>query len=212
MIDGHPFQNTSNRQHKLYPKGTVIYHADTPSFGLFYISKGTVKIYMTDDNGREVILRLARAGDILGQEYLLGEKNHHDSAKTLEETVLHFIEGEEFHAQMLQNPSMGMLMMKKMKEELNTTQNRCLDLIRKNVRERLAGYFYYMSQHHADENEKGVRIRIQLSREEIASLIGTANETAIRFISEFKELGLIYEEDRIFHILDMDRLKQLARL
>lgn len=211
-IENYPFDNEGPSNHKLYQKGEVIYLKDTPSFGFYYITKGTAKIFTTDSNGREVILRLARAGDIIGHEFLMGEMKHTDSARALEETVCQFLDGNEFHDLMMSNPSMGLLIMKKMKEELELIQDRCIDLIRKNVRERLASYFYYMSEYHAERDEKGIRIRVHLSREEIASLIGTANETAIRFIGEFKEMGLIQEEDRIFHILDKPRLGQIGRI
>lgn len=212
IIDDYPFKKESTSNHKLYHKGEVIYYKDTPSFGFYYITQGTVKIYTTDNNGREVILRLARSGDIIGHEFLMGENSHTDSAKALEDTVCQFLDGHEFHDLMMNNPSMGLLIMKKMKEELELIQGRCIDLIRKNVRERLASYFHYMSEYHSHEDDKGIRIRVHLSREEIASLIGTANETAIRFIGEFKEMGLIQEEDRVFHILDKPRLRQIARL
>lgn len=212
LIHDYPFKNESTTNQKLYRKGDVIYFHNTPSFGFYYVVKGTVKIYSTDPSGRETILRLARRGDIIGHEFILGEKVHTDSAKALEDTTCQFMEGEEFQILMVNNPSMAMMIMKKMQEELNLIQNRCVELIKKNVRERLASYFFYMAQYHSDHDERGIRIRIQLSREEIASLIGTANETAIRFISEFKELKLIEEEDRVFHILDMERLAQIAKL
>lgn len=212
VIHDYPFKNESTTNQKLYHKGDVIFYSNTPSFGFYYVVKGTVKVFTTDTNGREVILRLARKGDIIGHEFILGEKVHAESAKAIEETTCQFMEGTEFQILMMNNPSMAMMIMKKMKEELTLIQNRCVELIKKNVRERLASYFFYMAEYHSDHDERGIRIRIQLSREEIASLIGTANETAIRFISEFKELGLIEEEDRVFFIRDLERLAVIAKL
>jgi CRP-like cAMP-binding protein len=206
------FKNLTSMNHKLYQKGKILYHEETPSSGIYLIISGTVKLYHTDRNGREVILRLARRGDILGYEYLFGKNGHSASAKAVEESVCQFIEGNEFQALMANNPAIHMMIIKKLNEELCLFQNRCLELIKKNVRERLANYFHYMAEHHGEIHEKGIRIRIQLSREEIASLIGTANETTIRFISEFKELGLVFEEDRIFYITDKERLAQIAKI
>lgn len=196
---------------RLYKKGEVIYYEETPSFGFFYVSTGTVKIFTQDSQGREVILRLAKSGDIFGHAYLFGQRNHHNSAKAVEETECHFIEGTKFYSLLVNKPDIGFIVMKKIGKELHLFQNRCVDLMKKNVRERLASYFYYMALHHSEYNEMGLKIKLQLSREEIASIIGTANETAIRFISEFKEMGLIREEDRYFLILDKDRLASLGR-
>ncbi len=203
-------QNVANN--RVYKKGDVIYNEATPSFGLYYISQGTVKAFMTDRNGREVILRLASKGDIFGHGYLFGERNHKDSAKAMEETHCHFLDGNDFQSLMSKNPGLGVEIMRKIGKELNLAQSRCVDLIKKNVRERLACYFHYMAKNHSEQNDKGTRIKLQLSREEIASIIGTANETAIRFISEFKEMGLIQEEDRFFHILDHDRIASIGRI
>jgi CRP-like cAMP-binding protein len=197
---------------RVYKKGEILFRADTHPFGFFWLTAGTVKVYSSDKNGREIILRLASKGDFIGHSFLLGEKFHHNSAKAIEVTECIFIDAHDFQRLMLNNPEMNYLIMKELNKELQLAQNRCVDLIKKNVRERLASYFYYMAHHHSISDEKGIKIRVQLSREEIASIIGTANETTIRFISEFKEMGLIEEADRFFHILDLEKLASLGKV
>ncbi len=211
LMSQYVLQSKNPATKKIYHKGEIIFHEDIPCFGLYYLTSGTVKIYTTDLNGREIILRLASKGDIFGHGYLYDEMSHSNSSKALEETTCHFIDGREFQALMEQDPKMSHIIMNKMGEELILYQKRCVELIKKNVRERLACYFHYMAEKHSEKNSRGIKIKLQLSREEIASMIGTANETAIRFISEFKELGLIEEEERFFHILDKDRLALMAR-
>ncbi len=199
------------RKGKIYQKGEVIYHEDTPSFGLYFISSGTVKIYTSDASGREIILRLAGQKDIFGHRYLLDEKTHLESAKALEESTCHFIDGRDFQDQMESLPHVRQIIFKKIGHEISHYQKRCVELMRKNVRERLAAYFNDMVLNHSEQTEDGIKIKIQLSREEIASIIGTANETAIRFISEFKEMGLITEEDRYFYIKNQEELLRLSQ-
>jgi CRP-like cAMP-binding protein len=203
-----PFQYTE----RIYKKGETLFHEGTPSFGLYWINTGTVKVFTADPDGREVILRLASAGDIFGHGYIFGEKLHPNSAKAIEETHCQFLDGNHFNVLMQKDSELSMIILRKIGKELLMSQNRCVDLIKKNVRERLACHFYYMAQHHSTQDRPGTKIRIQLSREEIAAMIGTTSETAIRFISEFKEIGLIYEEDRFFHILDVSRLAAIGRL
>lgn len=212
LLEAHQFESETVSNKRVYKKGEVIYYEDTPAFGFYYIKSGTVKIFSSDNTGKEVILRLASSGDIFGHGNLLGHKNHMNSAQAIEESTCHFIDGNEFHNLMMRNPALMVTIMKKVGRELTIIQDRCVDLMKKNVRERLASYFHYMTMYHSEHTDQGMKIRIHLSREEIASIIGTAHETAIRFIGEFKEMGLIREEDRFFYILDQERLRSLGRL
>lgn len=212
VIEEHQFESETVSNKRVYKKGEVIFYEETPAFGFYYIKSGTVKIYSTDSVGKEVILRLATVGDIFGHGHLLGHKHHRNSAQAVEETVCHFFDGNEFQRLMIRNPNLMGTIMKKIGHELCLIQDRCVDLMKKNVRERLASYFYYMNTYHSEQCENGMKIRVHLSREEIASIIGTAHETAIRFIGEFKEMGLIREEDRIFYILDHERLRSMGKL
>ncbi len=212
LIQDHQFESESASNKRVYKKGEVIYYEDTPAFGFYYIKSGTVKVFSSDNTGKEVILRLATAGDIFGHGHLMGQKNHMNSSQAIEETICHFIDGNEFQIMMMKNPNLMGVVMQKIGHELSLIQDRCVDLMKKNVRERLASYFHYMTTYHSEHTEQGMKIRVHLSREEIASIIGTAHETAIRFIGEFKEMGLIREEDRVFYILDQDRLRGMGRL
>ena len=208
----HQFESETISNKRVYKKGEVIYYEDTPAFGFYYIKSGTIKIFSSDNSGKEVILRLATSGDIFGHGHLLGHKNHMNSSQAVEETTCHFIDGNEFQSMVLRDPNLMGLVMKKIGHELSLIQDRCVDLMKKNVRERLASYFHYMTTYHSEATEQGMKIRVHLSREEIASIIGTAHETAIRFIGEFKEMGLIREEDRVFYILDQEKLRGMGRL
>lgn len=198
--------------HRVYKKGEILYYENTPSLGLYCISEGTVKVYSSDDRGREIIKRLSTKGDIFGYGHILGDKIHRDAARAMEETQCYFIDIRSLEELLQSNPQFSAKLMQEIGKELTYSQMRCMSLMRKNVRERLAWHFHYMSTHHGEEVDGRIKIRLQLSRDEIASLIGTASETAIRFISEFKEMGIITEEDRCFHILDHERLTKLGRL
>lgn len=198
--------------HRVYKKGEILYYEKTPSLGLYCISEGTVKVYTTDDKGREMIKRLSTKGDIFGYSHILGDKTHRDAARALEETQCYFIDIRSLEELLESNPQFSARLMKEIGKELTYSQMRCMGLIRKSVRERLAWHFHYMINHHGEDMGGKVRIKLQLSRDEIASLIGTASETAIRFISEFKEMGILEEEDRCFHVVDQEKLFKIGRL
>lgn len=197
---------------KIYSKGQTIYDDDRSVLGFYYIHSGAVKIYSNEENGQEIILKLATSGDLIGHDFLSQQNNHRGAAKALEETVCQFVEVKNLDHFLIENPQLGCFLIKEMGKNLGQLQNRCIELIKKNVRERIASYFCYMADHYGENDGQAIRIKIQLSREEMASIVGTASETAIRFISEFKELGLITEERKHFYILDMERLAQIAKI
>lgn len=198
--------------HRVYKKGEILYYENTPSLGLYCISEGTVKVYSSDEKGREMIKRLSTKGDIFGYGHLLGERVHKDAARALEETQCYFIDTRSLDELLTSNAEFSARLMKEIGKELTYSQMRCMSLMRKNVRERLAWHFNYMGMKHGEEYGGKIKIKLQLSRDEIASLIGTASETAIRFISEFKEMGIIYEEDKCFHIIDQEKLTNICKL
>ena len=197
-------------QKKKFNKGEIIYHEETPSYGLYLVHSGIIKVYTSDDSGKEIILRLAGPGDIIGHHFLFKNISHIDSSKVIENSVCSFIDKKSLNEIQKSSSETFDYIIQKIGQELMIYQDKSIELIKKNVRERLASFFSYMVKNHSDIKNDKIRIKVQLTREEIASMIGTANETAIRFISEFKDLGLVEEVDRHFHILEKDKIDKLA--
>ncbi len=197
-------------QKKKFNKGEIIYHEETPSFGLYLVLSGIIKVYTSDDSGKEIILRLAGPGDIIGHHFLFKNITHIDSSKVIENSVCDFFDKKSLNEIQKSSPETFDYIIQKIGQELMIYQDKSIELIKKNVRERLASFFCYMVKNHSEIKNDKIRIKVQLTREEIASMIGTANETAIRFISEFKDLGLVEEVDRYFYILEKDKIEKLA--
>jgi CRP/FNR family transcriptional regulator len=197
-------------QKKKFNRGEIIYHEDSPSYGLYLVNSGILKVYTSDDSGKEIILRLAGPGDIVGYHFLFKNMIHIDSSKVIENSVCNFIDKKTLQEIQKNSPETFDYIIQKIGQELMIYQDKSVELIKKNVRERLASFFCYMAKNHSEIKNQKIRIKVQLSREEIASMIGKANETAIRFISEFKDLGLVEEVDRFFLILEKEKIDKLA--
>lgn len=194
----------------LYRRGEMIFHQDTPAFGFYYILSGTVKIISIEKDGTEIILRLARAGDFIGLGTVMGRPRHTEGAKAIEDTHCSFIEARQVHQLFTVHPPLATLILEKIGTELKEAHTRNINLIKRTVRQRLAAYFVHMATHHADAEDNGLRLNLKLTREEMASLIGTAIETIIRFISEFKAKGFISEEERTFTIHQLGELRKIS--
>lgn len=193
-------------------KGENLYRQGSPCAGIHIIIAGLLKIFSNEDNGKEIIHRLASAEDILGVNSYFGPSTYSENAKALEDSICCFIHEKDLLELMGTDPAFSMQMMKKLVVDLNSSYSRNANLIKKSVRERLADYFVYMSSRFGEDSEIGLKLRYQLSREEIASIIGTANETVSRGITEFKELGYLDEKDKHFFILQHEKLKQIGKM
>lgn len=192
-----------------YRKGEIIFHQDTPCFGLHCIQSGSVKLFTQEEDGKEIINRLARPGDFIGHSSALGNKTYIECAKVLEDTTCCFIETNHFKTFLDTSPELLSDFLKSMSLEMAEASSRHADLIRKSVKARLASYLIKMAEGSISEEEKS-QFTHHLSREEMASYIGSAHETVIRCLSEFKELGYIEEENRSFTILNKERLIHLG--
>ena len=95
---------------------------------------------------------------------------------------------------------------------MGSAEARSASLSQKNVRERLAELFLMLNKSYGVQELNRTKLDIKLTREEIASMVGTANETVIRFISEFKDEGLIEQDGKTIYILDEKKLLEYANL
>lgn len=190
-----------------FNRGEIIFHQESPCLGIFCIESGSVKLYSQEEDGREIINKLQNGGDILGHTGLFGKQQYIESAKALEPTKCCFIDSACMKELLAKSSTLTMDLILKMSEDLIESNTKTADMVRKNVRERLATYLLKMSESSGEDQN----FKLQLSREEMASLLGTAHETIIRCISEFKELGYIAEKNRILYILKKDSLQALGR-
>jgi CRP-like cAMP-binding protein len=190
-----------------FNRGEIIFHQESPCLGIFCIESGSVKLYTQEEDGREIINKIQKGGDILGHTGLFGRQQYIESAKALEPTKCCFIDSACMKELLANSSTLTMDLILKMSQDLIDSNTKTADMVRKNVRERLATYLLKMSEISGEDQN----FRLQLSREEMASLLGTAHETVIRCISEFKELGYIAEKNRVLYILKKDCLQTLSR-
>ncbi|MBN2165767.1 MAG: Crp/Fnr family transcriptional regulator [Marinilabiliaceae bacterium] len=190
-----------------YHKGTVIIHEGSRTSSIYVVIKGISKTYSTGFDGKEQILRFEKPGDIIGFNSLLNEEISNTSTKVIYESIVYQIPGEQFINIIKANPDFSLSLIRKACKELNTTNKYLTDVAQKKVKERLAEILLFMHNTFGVDSENF--INISLTREEMANMVGTATESAIRLLSEFKHEGLIYIEGRKIKLLNK---KQLARI
>lgn len=173
-----------------FKKGQIIFHEGQRAGGLYCISSGKVKLFKTSYEGKEQIVRLCKAGEILGYRAVIGDQPYAASATALEEVQICMIPRDEFFKHIEENPKMALSLIKFLGNELSTAEKRMMNLAQKSVRERLAETLIILKETYGLE-EDGKTLAVSLSREDLANITGTATETVIRLLTDFKKEGLI---------------------
>ncbi len=193
-----------------YEKGQEIIHEGYKPTGIYGMLHGTAKLYRSGFNGKEQILRFVKKGDIVGYRSLLGGETFSASCTVLDDVTVVYIPEIIFHKLLEVSSKVSFDVLKKISQDLGEAGKTITLLAQKTVRERLAEILLLLENKLGIDNEGF--IKISLTREEMANLIGTATESAIRLISEFKTDGLIEVEGRRIKILGHRKLTRLGHV
>jgi CRP-like cAMP-binding protein len=195
---------------EVYKKGTVIYKEGSRLNGFFCITKGIVKILKTGIEGKEQIIRFAKSGEIIGYRSLLSEELACSTAKVIDEAVLFHIPYHTLLSLIQTNWQFGFHLLQISSRELRESNNYIVGLAQKSVRERLAEVLLLLKESFELDNQN--ILQISLKRLELADFVGTAPESLIRLLSEFKHDKLIEVQGKKIRLLDINRLRQVANV
>lgn len=194
-----------------HKKGQTVFTEGTFPQGIYYISSGVLKLVRTNNEGKEQILRFAKEGDFLGYRALIADEPFVATAICIEETSACFVPRHLFMKLLDENPAISKEMLKSLSHDLGVVEERVQSLAQKSVRERLAETLLFLHQtfNASGDSEDGV-IHITLPREDIANIVGTATETIIRLLSEFKHDKLIELDGKKIKILNKQKLERIS--
>lgn len=193
---------------KLVKKGELIFGEGEVVNGVFCVKDGVCKMTKLSANGKDQIVKLAKKGELLGQRSLISEEPANLSAVALEDMQVCFIPKNEIIGFFNENSKFSMNVMKTICGDLKDADDLMVNMAQKTVKERLAYTLLYLDETFGINNDK--TLKIQLTREELSSIIGTATESCIRLLSEFNKLGLIELIGKKISILDRNALKKMA--
>ncbi|CCH53787.1 putative transcriptional regulator ycf27 AltName: Full=OmpR-like protein [Fibrisoma limi BUZ 3] len=175
--------SADRKVHAVRKKQFVYTEGDEPT-RLFFIKSGKVKTIRTNADGKEFITGLYNAGDFFGYLALLENTEYTDSAVTLEDTELLYIPEADFRQLLLANPEVSQQFIKLLAGRVGEREQQLLGMAYSSLRRRVADTLLRLHEQQPDAV-------IQLSRDDLAAMIGTATESLIRTLSEFKQDGLI---------------------
>jgi CRP/FNR family transcriptional regulator, polysaccharide utilization system transcription regulator len=195
----------------VFKKSSYIFNEGQYPQGVYCVNKGKVKVMQTGDEGKEQIVRLAKEGDILGYRALLSGEKYSSSAVAIDDSSVCFIPKAIFFKILEKDAPLSMEIMKLLSSDLKKAENKITDLAQKPVRERMAEALLFLKETYGYEPGTTI-INVVLSREDIANIVGTATETAIRLISEFKQSKIIESIGKKIQIIDLPKLIKTANV
>lgn len=191
-----------------FKKGQVVFTEGSTINGVFCVKSGKCKLSKLNSNGKEQIVRFVKGGDVLGYRSVIVNEPVTLTVTALDNMNACFIPKADIFDALEKNPKFMMDMMKTACTDLKDANMTLSKMAQKNVRERLADTLLFL-QETFDVTEDGY-IDVQLSREEISSIIGTATESAIRLLSEFKKDSLINLKGKNIQIINTQKLRNIS--
>ncbi len=193
-----------------FRRGDVLYREGSRISGFYCIHSGIIKVFKTGFDGKEQIIRFAKAGDIIAYRSVLSNEVACTTARVVADCKICFIPADILISFIKSNSTFAHELLKLACHELGEANTFITDIAQKTVRERLAEILLYLVRDFGlDDNNY---LRISLTREEIANIIGTATESVIRLLSEFKSNGLVELQGRRIRILNTRALENISNL
>lgn len=179
--------------------------------GLYCIHHGHVKLVRMGRDGREQIIRFAGAGDAIGYTAMITGEPYTISAVAVEPSAVCFVPSDSIHRYLREHPHFILRIMELLSHELQDTERRVVELAQKSVRERVAEALLVLRSTFGTD-EDGETLNMPLTREEIADIVGTAPESLIRMLSEFKANEMIETVGRRIRVKNLAALRATANL
>lgn len=196
----------------IYKKGQRLIQEGTRPLGVYCIKSGKVKVFKLGQQGKEHITSILKEGDLVGYRAMLSDSLYHVSVEALEEVVACHIPREEFLKSFHSDKVLNNTLITELSTEVISLTNVITDIAQKPVRERTAATLVLLNSVYSSNNSdnNGDFSEINLTRESLANMVGTATETLIRIIHDFKEEELITTNGRKINIQDLKALQRIG--
>lgn len=189
-------------------KGEIIFDEGEKLNGVYCVRGGVSKLSKLSPNGKDQIVKLASKGEVLGQRSVVAEEMSNLSATAVSDMEMCFIPKEAIMSTLHKNPDFTYEVLRHMANDLREADDVIVNMSQKTVKERIAEALLYMKKNFGEDTDG--YLALVLSREDIANVVGTATESCIRILSEFKKQGLIKTSGKRMAIVEARKLQDLA--
>lgn len=192
---------------KTIKKGTILFDEGDTINGVYCVKDGICKLSKLSENGKDQIVKMVVKGQLIGQRSLVSDQSSNLQATALNDMEVCFIPKSEIIADLQKNPKFSYNMLQDMARDLKEADNIIVNMAQKSVRQRLAETLIYI--HESFGTNPDGTLSVLLSREDFANIVGTATESAIRVLSQFKKDGMISTQGKHIKIENLNDLKRI---
>jgi len=194
--------------YKKYSKGTVLFMEGDPGEAFYFVQSGKVKIYKTALDGREHIFTIINEGGVFAEVTLFNSTSYPASAEVIEDSEIGMIKNSDLENLIKQNADIALQIIKIFSKKLFQSQQKVKELALGDTYGRTALTILKLAREQGIETAEGVQLKLDLSRQDLANMIGTARETVSRALSQFKKDGLIDIKGKKMIIKDIEQLEE----
>ena len=198
---------TDEGNSNFYKKKQRIYSESNRPSSLYYVEKGKVKTFKTNDNGKELVIGLYNKGDFFGHIALLEQTNYQDTAVAMEDTELIEIPKQDFESLINNNIEVSRKFIQLLAKNISEKEEQLVRMAYNSLRKKVADSLITLNNKYNTDNDE--EFPISITRENLASIAGTATESLIRTLSDFKNENLIAINDGRITILNAKKLENL---
>lgn len=192
--------------HRNFKRNETIFSDGDPLDYLYIVHQGRVKVYQLFESGKEQLLRIVEPGEFMGELALFTKKELDSYGEAMEDTEICMIHRRDMQTLMAEYPSIAIKILEQFSNRLEQTEKLIGDLSAKNVETRIAGYLLDLA-----EKRNTTEIVLPMSKKDLASHLGTTQETISRRLSDFQMNQIIEQKGhRFMKIMDKEALSTIA--
>ena len=193
-----------------YRKAMIIFMEAEPGQGFYYVKSGKVKILHTALDGREHIINILGPGEVFAEVLLFQKSGYPATAITLEDSLIGIIKNSDLEQAVLHHPTIALQLIKVLSQKLLQAQTKIKALAFSDTYVRTAQSLVNLTLKYGKQTEQGLEIDIDMTRQELANLVGTSRETVTRMLSSLKKSGMIDLIEHKIIVLQWDKLEKLG--
>ncbi|MHB8620251.1 MAG: Crp/Fnr family transcriptional regulator [Chloroflexota bacterium] len=193
-----------------FRRGDVIFRKDDAGYTLYLIVSGAVKISVSSDEGEEMILTIMTAGHFFGELALFDEEPRSADAEAIEPTEVLTLLREDFLRVVEKRPRVAIQLLRVLSRHIRDTDEALQDAAFLDIPSRLAKRLLDLAQTHGERTPQGTRIKLRLTQQDLASMIGARRENVNRALAHYQARGWLAKVNGRLTILDIAKLRERA--